>query len=194
MQDGMARVVQELTNDHEQAAKALRLPLGSRGVNASPYFSVSDLIKRWPVTSARREVFVASDGIDLYYGSGSMDNPYVDAAVEDAQKTGTVVYGIYTPGMGHMGHSRWLTNWGQMYLAQLAEQTGGEAYYIGFEGPAVSFSPYLNEISEHFAHQYLLTFVPKPQKKAGMQKVKIRTEVPKVDLTAADQVYVPKGK
>jgi hypothetical protein len=37
MRDGVAQVVQNLTSDHSLAAKALRLPLGIRGVNASPY-------------------------------------------------------------------------------------------------------------------------------------------------------------
>ncbi len=69
MQNGMARIVQDLTADHAQAAKALRLPMGVRGANGSPYFSLSDLIKHWPESSGRREVLMASDGIDLYYGS-----------------------------------------------------------------------------------------------------------------------------
>src|SRR5258708_31364155 len=62
MQNGTAKIAQDLTSDHAQAAKALRLPMGIRGVNGSPYFSVSDLIKRWPESSARREVLVISDG------------------------------------------------------------------------------------------------------------------------------------
>jgi hypothetical protein len=48
MQNGTASVVQNLTTDHAQAAKSLRLPMGVRGANGSPYFSLTDLIKRWP--------------------------------------------------------------------------------------------------------------------------------------------------
>ena len=48
MRDGIAQVVQNLTSDHALAAKAVRLPLGVRGVNGSPYFSLTDLVKRWP--------------------------------------------------------------------------------------------------------------------------------------------------
>src|SRR5215469_15074721 len=51
MRNGIAEVVQNLTSDHELAAKALRLPLGTRGANGSPYFSLTDLIKRWPSTT-----------------------------------------------------------------------------------------------------------------------------------------------
>ncbi len=46
MRNGTAEVLQNPTNDHTQAAKALRLPLGDAGASTSPYFSVVDLIKR----------------------------------------------------------------------------------------------------------------------------------------------------
>ena len=115
MQNGVAKVAQNLTSDHALAAKAVRLPLGIGGVNASPYFSISDLVKHWPATTARREVFMASDGIDRYYESADLLDPYLDAAVDDAQRAGIVVFDVYTPGLGHFGHSYWLNYWGQIY-------------------------------------------------------------------------------
>ena len=48
MSNGIAQVMQNLTNDHALAAKALRLPFGNPGASASPYFSLEDLLKRWP--------------------------------------------------------------------------------------------------------------------------------------------------
>lgn len=190
MQNGIARVEQNPTADHAQAAKALRLPLGIRGVNASPYFSLSDLIKRWPASTARREVIMASDGIDLYYGSYDLQDPYLDGAIADAQRAGILVSAIYTPGAGHFGHSYWQSYWGQLYLAELAEKTGGEAYYIGFTGPPVSFTPYLEDLEHRLGHQYWLTFLAKPPKKPGLQRIRLRTEVKNVDLISAGQVYV----
>jgi hypothetical protein len=190
MQNGTARIEQNLTGDHAQAAKALRLPMGIRGANGSPYFSLTDLIKRWPESPERREVLMASDGVDLFYGSGDLLDPYVDEAIQNAQRAGILVSAIYTPGVGHFGHSYWQTYWGQLYLAQLAEKTGGEAYYIGFNGPPVSFAPYLEDLDHRLSHQYFLTFLAKPPKKAGWQPVKLRTEVPKVDLVSADRIYV----
>ncbi len=71
MQNGSAQVTQDLTNDHLLAAKALRLPLGNPGANASPYFSLGDLIKRWPEGNERREVLMITDGIDRYLGQRS---------------------------------------------------------------------------------------------------------------------------
>ncbi len=190
MQNGVARIVQNPTSDHEQAAKALRLPMGIRGANGSPYFSLIDLIKRWPESTARREVLMATDGIDLYYGTGDMLDPYLDEAIQQAQHAGILVSAIYTPGIGHFGHSYWQTYWGQLYLAQLAEKTGGEAYYIGFNGPPVAFAPFLEDLAERLNHQYFLGFLAKPPKKPGLQPVKLRTEVGNVDLVSADRVWV----
>ncbi|MFY9912864.1 MAG: hypothetical protein WCF22_22455 [Candidatus Sulfotelmatobacter sp.] len=191
MQNGIARVAQNLTPDHEAAAKALRLPTGIRGINGSPYFSVSDLVKRWPAGAPRREVLMISDGIDRYYGEADFLDPYLDATIDDCQRGGIVVSAIYTPGMGHFGHDFYMSYWGQLYMARLADETGGEAYYVGMMGPPVSFTPYLDQLSNRLLHQYLLTFLAKPPKKAGLQPVRIATEVPNADLVAPRKVWVP---
>jgi hypothetical protein len=109
MQNGIARVEQNLTNDHDLAIKAIRLPLGYNGANASPYFSLSDLVKRWPHDTARHEVLMITNGFDPYYGTGDMLDPYLDAAIEDSQRAGVLVSAIYQPGVGHIGHSYWQT-------------------------------------------------------------------------------------
>ena len=191
MRNGAAQIEQKLTGDQRLAAKALRIPLGIMGLNASPYFALSDLVKHWPKSTDRREVLMVSDGIDLYYGIGDLQDPYLSAAIDDAQRAGVVVSAIYSPGAGHFGHSYWQTYWGQLYLAELADRTGGESYYIGLTGPPVAFTPYLNEFANRLNHQYMLTFLAKPEKKAGLRRVKITTEVPNVQLVAADHVYVP---
>ena len=189
MQDGTVQIAQNLTPDHAQAAKALRLPFGSPGISASPYFSVVDLIKKWPESPVRREILMITDGMDRFYGAAP-DDPYVDSAVEAAQKAGIIIYSIYSPGVGHYGHSLWRINWGQNYLAQISDQTGGESFYYGF-GPAVSFVPYLDDLSHRLTHQFLVAFIPKPEKKPGLRQVKFRTEVPNAELVGADRVYVP---
>ena len=191
MQDGVARIEQNLTTDHALAAKALRLPLGMSGVNGSPYFSLSDLIKKWPEGQSRREVFMATDGIDRLYDSADLLDPYLATAIEDAQKAGVLVYAIYTPGVGHYSHSYWRSYWGQLYLAQLTDETGGESYYIGFTGSPVAFAPFLEDAADRWNHQFLLTFLAKPEKKAGLRSVKLRTEVPNAELVSAEKVYVP---
>src|SRR6266850_1135429 len=192
MRNGTVAIAQNLTSDHAQAAKALRLPLGDPGASASPYFSLVDLIKRWPQAQVRREILMLSDGIDRYYGSGPSD-PYVDDAIAKAQQAGIIMFSIYTPAAGHFGHSFWRINWGQNYLSQLSDETGGESYYFG-SGAPVSYGPYLDDLTGKLTRQYLLKFLAKPENKAGLRQVKLRTEVPNAELVAADRVYVPAGK
>ena len=189
MQNGTASILQNLTSDHAQAAKALRLPLGRAGASASPYFALGDLIKRWPAAKTPREVLMVTDGIDRYWGSGP-DDPYVSSTIDQAQRASVVVFSIYMPGAGHLGHSYWRTNWGQNYLSQLSEETGGESYYIGLGAP-VAFSPYLEDLARKLGRQYSLGFLAQPDKKAGFQQVTVKTEAPNVDLVSADRVYVP---
>jgi len=191
IRNGIADILQNPTDDHSQAAKALRLPLADAGASGSPYFSVVDLIKRWPEGPVRREILMVSDGIDRF-GDGGPSNPYVDSAIEQAQRAGVIIYSIYAPGVGHYGHSFWRMNWGQNYLSQISDETGGESYYLGFGAP-VSFAPYLEDLSHRLTRQYLLTFLAKPERKAGFQHFKLRTEVPNAELVAADRVYVPAG-
>ena len=190
MQNGVAQLVQNLTTDHAQAAKTVRLPQSILGADSSPYFSLQDLIKRWPQGTVRREVCMITDGVD-WFGGTSSDDPYVSEAINDAQRAGVIVYGIYMPGNGHEAHSYWRWYWGQQYLSQLADETGGESYYIGFTGAPVSFAPYFDDINHKLGNQYWLGFIPKPQKKAGLQRVRLRTEVPNAELVGASQVYVP---
>jgi hypothetical protein len=191
MQNGIARIEQNLTTDHGLAAKSVRLPLGYFGADASPYFSLSDLAKHWPPNGNRHEVVMISNGSDPYYGTGDTLDPYLEAAIEDCQRGGILVSAIYAPGAGHFGHSHWLNYWGQIYLSKLTEETGGEGYYIGFVGPAPDFSPFLKDVANRLDHQYLLTFLAQPQKKSGLQPVKLKTELRNVDLVSAAQVYVP---
>jgi hypothetical protein len=40
-------------------------------------------------------------------------------------------------------------------------------------------------------HQYLLSFLAKPEKKAGLRRVKVTTEVSNAEIVAAENVYVP---
>jgi len=187
MRNAMVEVVQDLSADHAKAAKALRLPLGYPGVMPSPFLALSDLIKRWPASEARHEVVLISSGIDSM--GGGIADPYLDAAIEHAQRAGVIVYAIYTPAAGHGGHSFWRMNWGQNHLAQIAEETGGECYMLGF-GPPVSLAPYFSELSEHLAHQYVVTFLAKAGRKAGFQPVRFTTEVPNAEIVGSNRVYV----
>jgi len=191
MRNGMVEVVQNLTKDHAQAAKALRLPMGFVGGTASPYLCVSDLMKRWPESPSRREIFMVSDGIDRLQPGPA--NTYLSEAISLAQRFGIQIYTIYASGIGHSGHVFWMINWGQNNLSQLADETGGEGYFQGFQTP-ISFSPFLDEFAERLKHQYRVTFLAVPQKQANYQNVRFTTEVSSAELVAAPRVYVPAAK
>ncbi len=48
MANGRVMVEQPFTTDHEAAAAKIRIPVGLPGESASPYFCLSDFVKRWP--------------------------------------------------------------------------------------------------------------------------------------------------
>jgi hypothetical protein len=190
MRNGSVAVVQPLTTDHDLAAKTMRLPIGVPGVSASPYLALTELIHKWPATPEAREVLMVSSGIDPDYGSGP-DNPYLSRAIDTAQRAGVVVYSVYFPNAGHFGHSYRRINWGQNYLSQLSEETGGEFYWEGDHAP-VSLTPYLDNMNRRLNEQYLLTFLADPDKKSGFQRIKLSTEVPHVGLAGPAKVFVPR--
>ncbi|MBZ5702379.1 MAG: hypothetical protein LAN84_11085 [Acidobacteriia bacterium] len=191
MHHGTVDIVQKFTKDRALAGKALRLPFGVAGASASPYLSISDLIKRWPESHARREIFMISSGIDVLQPGPS--NSYLAETIDRAQRAGIQIYAIYASRAGHFGHSYWRFNWGQNNLSQLADETGGEAYFQGFQTP-ISFTPFLEQFAERLKHQYRLTVLAKPENKASYQRIRLETEVPNAELVAAERIFVPAAK
>ncbi|MGA2136447.1 MAG: hypothetical protein ABSH50_29505 [Bryobacteraceae bacterium] len=189
IRNGMVEKAQAPTPDHALAAHAMRLPTGPAGISADPYSALKDLIHKWPATTAAREVLLVSNGVDPDYGSGPQD-PYLDSAIQAAQRAGVVVYTIYYPGSGLVGRAGRQVFWGQNYLAQLSQETGGEMYWIGPQAP-VSLISYFDDLGRRLNGQYLLTFLAKPENKAGLRSVEIKSELPHVKLAAPSQVYVP---
>jgi len=192
MRNGTAVIAQNPTSDRAQAAKALRLTTGDGGGNASPYFALQDLLKKWQASNAARQVVMITDGIDRYWDGVGLDDPYVNSAIEQAQRGSVVVNALYAPGEGHFGHSPWRINLGQSFLSEIVDASGGEAYYLA-NGSPVTFRPYFTELSARMAHQYLLTFEAQPGQKSGLQRLKLNTEVPNAELVTQTQVYVPAG-
>lgn len=184
---GTVNIAQNLTKDHSLGAKALRIPLGPGGM-ASPYLALTDLIDGWPESTNRREIFMVSSGIDALQPGPT--NSYLDEAIARAQRAGVHVYSIYASRSGHFGHTYWRFSWGQNNLSRMADETGAEAYFQALEMP-ISFGPYLDDFADRLKHQYKLTFLAKPRREAGLQRIKLDTEVPNAELVAADYVYVP---
>jgi hypothetical protein len=132
MRNGTFGLAQGFTADHQEAARALRLPASIPGENGSPYFVLSDLAKHWPSKQStnRRAVLMLTDGADPYYGAADMNDPYVNTAIHDALKESVMVYSIYLRGAGLYGRSDWVTNFAQSRLIEVSEETGGRAYLL----------------------------------------------------------------
>jgi VWFA-related protein len=193
MRNGMAAYTSNFTRDHAAAANSIRVAFGPGGADVSPYDSLTDAAKHWPQPGAQRKaVIMISSGTEGLGGGLGSDNPYVNAGIQSAQKAGIVVYSIYSPSVGHDGHSFWRANWGQNFLSQLSDETGGEMYAIGFGAP-VSFEPFLKEILLQMQHQYLLTFEARPEQKAGLQPINVKVLEKDASIAAPDKVFVPAG-
>ena len=192
MQNGAAVFDMPFTKDHAAAAKQLHLPGGTPGSNASPYFCLQDLAKRWPAapSAARREVLMITDGVDEYNLRYDPDDPYVLAAIDNANRAGLVIFSIYYRDQGRLSSSRYETNSGQNYLFQVADATGGNLYYEGLGNP-VSFTPFLSDLERRLNNQYELGVPVKEAKKASFAELKVKTDVGSVKLRAANRVSVP---
>jgi hypothetical protein len=195
MQNGRVLADQPFTPDHALAASAVHLPEGVPGVSASPYFCISDFVKKWPGSAdtaatgggmrKARFIMMLTDGVDPYNGGTGVMNqgsPYVDAAVKDAQRAGVAVYSIYFGDAGIAGRSA--DNSGQDYLAQITDGTGGVNYYEGTGNPP-STAPYLKEFQSALGETYVATFSAPA---GGKDLVRVKFAADKAKLRAPQAV------
>src|SRR6267142_3786737 len=185
--NGMAMLAQDFTNDHELAAKALRLPLGGGGAFSSPYLALLDLMKRWPASADRRSILLIFSGIDYFRGGFDFRSPDLDSTISRAQKQNINVWTIYAPDAGHLGRGFFLANRAQSNLSELSDATGAESYYLGTAAP-VTIKPYLDELAMHLSNQYLLSFNASGGPKGRFTRAKVSTELGYVEFTHASQV------
>ncbi len=191
--NGTAMVAQDFTNDHELAAKALRLPLGGGGAFSSPYLTLLDLMKRLPSSADRRSILFFSSGIDYFRGDFWIRPVDLDSTISLAQKQNINIWTIYAPDAGHRARGFFLISRAQSYLSQLSDETGAESFYLG-TGEPVTFKPYFDELALHLNNQYLLTFRASGGAKGRFQRVKVTTELPHVEFMSAPQVFLPAAK
>ncbi len=191
--NGTAMVAQDFTNDHELAAKALRLPLGSGGAFSSPYLALLDLMKRWPASADRRSILLISSGIDYFRGNFELRSLDLDSTISHAQKQNINIWSIYAPDAGHRARGFFLISRAQSNLSQLSDETGAESYYLGTGAP-VALKPYFDELAIHLSNQYLLTFKTSGEEKGRFERPRVATELPHVEFLAASQVFLPAAK
>jgi len=187
--NGTVKIAQDFTTDHETAANSVRLPMGIVGAYASDYLSLIDLMKRWRSSGARREILLVADGIDRFRGD-IPESPDLDAAIARAQRGGFVVHTIYARGVGRAGRSFFRVSLGQSNLSKLTDETGGESFFQGTYTP-IAYAPFLKQLIFVLNNQYLVTALDKPAKKAGLRRIRVRTEVSGADIVAPENWYVP---
>ena len=194
MEYGRAVLAGPLSTDHAAAARELHMPLeGVPGVSASPYFCLSELAKNWPSTDthARREVVMVTDGVDSYEVRYDPEDPYVQAAIDDAVRAHLIVYSIYWRNQGFLDRTGYGAYDGQNLLSQLTEATGGNNYWIGYGNP-VSFQPYFADLDRRLDNQYELDFMTPSGSKPEMANLRLQVSI-KAKVDAPQQVYVHTG-
>ena len=191
--NGVAMVAQDFTTDHALAARALRLPLGDIGAGTSPYLSVQDWIKRWPVSGQRSSIILFSSGIDYFRGGPATLDPDLDTTIARAQKQNINIWTIYALDAGRVGRGSFRAfNW-QSNLDRLSQQTGAESYSLGLEAP-IDLKPYFDRIQMNLNNQYLLAFVGDGGHKGKYESVKVTSEVRKVGFLTPSEVFLPAAR
>jgi len=191
MRNGTVDVAVPFTTERAEIAEKVRLSLGARGINSSPYTTVSDFVKHWPGGGEEKARFVmlVTNGVDLLNGSTSIanqDSPYVEAAVTDAERAGVVVSSVYYSDAGMRGRGSLS---GQSYLSQIADATGGVLYNQGSINP-ISLAPLFAQYAKDLSETYLATFAANANGggREHLVKLKMTTSVPKVKLKTAEWV------
>jgi hypothetical protein len=190
MQNGTVRTQGGFSTNHEAVADQLRITNSIGGIDASPYFCLSEFVKHWPSNEpGSRFVLMVTNGVDPYNGRPSVlnqDSPYVQTAQEDAQRAGVAVYSIYYGNAGMRGGAIS----GQNYLAQVAEATGGQSFYQGTITPP-SLAPYLNEFGQAIAESYSVNFLVSSarEKRDSLTQIKLTTSQKGVKVNAPANVH-----
>jgi hypothetical protein len=187
IRNGALLVIENPTKDRERAIKALTVPSGSKA--ASPFGALTDLIGRWPRNSSRRAVLMIANGIDPT-AKDELRDPFAEEAIEAAERAGVIVYAIYHPAADYVTSDFSQIHSGQVHLAHVAYETGGESYFLGPE-PLPSLVPFLSDIADHVVNQYLVEFLVQPREASGFQSVTVKSKIPNVELMAPEKVWVP---
>ena len=186
--NGRLQVAENPTTNHERAISALSTPAGNKP--ASPFVALAELMRGWPSGTSRRVVLMISNGINPA-ATGKLQDPSAEAALEAAQRAGVTVYVIYHPSADYLSTDSSQLYSGQVQLAHVADETGGEAYFLGF-GPLPSLAPFLADLADHLANRYLLEFLAGPAAGPGeLEQVTVKSNLTDIEVMVPDKVWVP---
>lgn len=186
IRNGALEVIENPTKDRQRSIQALTAPSGSKAAN--PFEALTDLIQRWPRNSSRHAVLMITNGIDPG-AKDDLQDTSADRAVEAAERAGVIVYAVYHPNADYLTSDLFQIHSGQVHLAHVAYETGGEAYFLGPE-PLRSLTPFLSDITDHLVNQYLVEFLAEPGLRADFQPITVKSKTPDMELMAPEKVWV----
>jgi len=184
--EGTLNVIANPTTDRAAVVRALRVPSGSR--TSSPYCALTDLIERWSKKSVRREIVLVSSGVDDSAVEGAVC-ANAETAIRDAERARVQIFALYNPADGYQSASWSKVDSGLTELAHVCYESGGEAYFTGNEAPD-SIVSYLQDIGEHLAHQYLVSFSLAGGTGDRFEKIFLLTGTSNPELMVPDSVWV----
>jgi hypothetical protein len=158
---GSLQVRQQFTEDLEQAAKRLRVPIGSTAASPfNPYVEVIEALRRFDSQGKNRNaILLISDGLDTSRGfdvTAAGQSLDLERAIKEARRRNVMVYSFYAPAVGLTSWNRTAIAYGQSSLNRLSNETGGRAFFQG--SSFVTFDAYFDrlreELNEQFARAY----------------------------------------
>ena len=185
--EGALEIAENPTTDRVRRRMLCARPPGAPRRN--PYCAISDLIARWPKNTLRREIVLVSTGIDDAAVEGAVC-VNAEMAIHDAERAGVTVYALYNPVNGYLAQKWSKVDAGVVDLAHVCYETGGEAYFIG-HSPAETIAPFLADITEHLAHQYLVKFRVPARGEGAFQTVYVSSPSYDREFMKPESVWVP---
>jgi hypothetical protein len=135
---------------------------------------------------------MVTDGVDNYERRLDLNDPYVQAAIDDSVRAGLVVYSIYWLNQGLADRTMYANNTGQSLLNEVTEATGGKNLWNGIGNP-VSLQPFFEELTSRLDNQYELGFSARLDGKPSVETLKLKIEGSALDVAAPKQVFVDRA-
>jgi Ca-activated chloride channel family protein len=183
--DSQVRILQSFTNDVAALEKAIRGTdvNGSTSLYNAVYISLKEL-KKVKAASAeeirRQAIVVLSDGDDT-----SSLVPY-EEVLDLAKRSETAIYAV---GLRPSGTYRSEFKEAEFVLKQLAQETGGRAYFVT---TASELPRMYEQISEELANQYSLAYSSKnPMRNGAWRRIVVRVAKPGLTARTRQGYYGP---
>jgi Ca-activated chloride channel family protein len=185
--DSQARILQTFTNDVAALEKAIRSTdvNGSTSLYNAIYVSLKEL-KRAKATSEeeirRQAIVVLSDGDD------TSSLVAYEEVLDLAKRSETAIYAI---GLRPSGTYRTEFKEAEFVLKQLAQETGGRAYFVL---TAAELPKIYDQISEELANQYSLAYTSRnPMRNGAWRRVVVRITKPGLTARTRQGYYGPES-